>query len=175
MYSNSVVKASGQIWKFCIATAVIWAGITLSIFSILGNIYFVLFGLLIGFSGIAFCCIAIRCPVCGERWYWKAIKKRAKVGWVKKLIYQSECQSCGYSLTHMSRFQVNSHKKIFRPNIWPKLNHTQRSITSSVMVAVKSSLTANTYRGSLIAVSPLPVSFLNPLSMTGSLDIHRLT
>jgi len=97
MYSNSVVKASGQIWKFCIATAVIWAGITLSIFSILGNIYFVLFGLLIGFSGIAFCCIAIRCPVCGERWYWKAIKKRAKVGWVKKLIYQSECQSCGYS------------------------------------------------------------------------------
>jgi len=47
-------------------------------------------------------------------------------------VHRNQNKTC---LTHMSRFQVNSHKKIFRPNIWPKLNHTQRSITSSVMVA----------------------------------------
>ena len=36
------------------------------------------------------------------------------------------------------------------------------------MVAVKSSLTANTYRGSLIAVSPLP-AFFQPI------ELHRAT
>lgn len=99
MNSNTVMNASGQVWKFYLATILIWTGIGTLIFGILGKNYFVLFGLLIGLSGIAFSCLAIRCPECGQRWYWQSLKrsiKESKFGWVKRLFSQTECQSCGY-------------------------------------------------------------------------------
>jgi len=99
MHSNTVMKASGQIWKIYITTVGIWIGISLSIIGILGNIYYVPIGLVLGLFSIAYCCLAIRCPECGQHWYWQAIKRGMKFGWLKRLIYQSECQSCGYGGT----------------------------------------------------------------------------
>jgi hypothetical protein len=96
MYSNTVMKISGQSWKLYVATVLIWVGIALSIFGALGNLFYLFIGLPIGLFGIAFCCLAIRCPACGQRWYWQSIKE-LKFGWVKKLISQSECKSCGYT------------------------------------------------------------------------------
>jgi hypothetical protein len=89
------MKTSGQLWKMYVATVAICAGIVLSVFGVVGNIYYLFIGLLIGLLGIVYCCLAIRCPECGQRWYWQSIKQ-LKCGWVKRLMYQSECQSCGY-------------------------------------------------------------------------------
>lgn len=98
MHSNTVMKTSGQLLKFYVATIFIWAGIGFSIFGIFKGIYFLIFGVLIGLFSIVFCCLAIRCPECGQRWYWQALKEN-RFGWVKKLLYQLECQSCGYGGT----------------------------------------------------------------------------
>jgi len=95
MYSKTVLKASDQSGKFVAATIVIWAGLAVSIFGIFRDIYFIVYGLLIGLVGFVYCCLAIRCPQCGQRWYWQALMEN-KLGWVKRLLHQSKCQSCGY-------------------------------------------------------------------------------
>ena len=95
MYSNTVLKASGQSGKFVAATVVIWVGLVVSVFGFFKDVYFIVYGLLIGLVGFVYCCLGIRCPECGQRWYWQVLKEN-RLGWVKRLLQQSECQSCGY-------------------------------------------------------------------------------
>jgi len=98
MHPNTVMKASGQLGKFFMATAVIWVGLIFAVLGIFKGIYYIIFGLLFGLLGFAYCCLAIRCPNCGQRWYLQVLKEN-KFGWVKRLLYQLECQSCGYGGT----------------------------------------------------------------------------
>jgi hypothetical protein len=95
MLSGSVVQMSGQIWKMHISTVAVWVGIGISIFGLFSNILYILVGLAIGLTAIAYCCFAIRCPKCNVHWYWRAIKS-FEIGWVKKLLSQTKCPSCGY-------------------------------------------------------------------------------
>ena len=89
------MKASDQTWNIYLTTVGIGIGLSLSIFGTLGNIYYIPIGLLLVLFSIVYCCLATPCPECGQHWYWQAIEE-LKFGWLKRLIYQSEFQSCGY-------------------------------------------------------------------------------
>src|SRR4051812_6626365 len=54
-------------------------------------------GGLLALGSLAFPCIAIKCPVCGARWFWLAVNgKRAGRG-VRWLFAQTACPVCSRS------------------------------------------------------------------------------
>ena len=90
--------ATGQMWKLAIGTVAYFAALFLFAWGVLRgpDFQFIAAGLLTFALGVMFCSIAIRCPKCGARWYWTALR-HYQPRFVSRLLLQSRCPSCDYS------------------------------------------------------------------------------
>lgn len=97
---TSALQASGQMWKVHATTATLFVSFGLMISAIFSGLYLFFGGVALGAVGIALCSLAIRCPQCGARWYWRLFKAHGygtRTGWARELFRQTECSSCGYN------------------------------------------------------------------------------
>lgn len=87
MFDKSHLKSSGQMWKFWLFFLVFpLAGLAL-LFSVLKgivaqsvnlSIFLILFGLAVSLAGFVLGCVTIKCPRCGARLLWKAIREQPR-------------------------------------------------------------------------------------------------
>ncbi len=102
---DSVLYCTGQAWKFWVMPI----GVVISALLIFGAQWLIgslpagwfpiitLSGCLVGLVSFVFPCIAIKCPVCGARWFWLAVSKKHSTNWFNWLMTQSSCPACGTS------------------------------------------------------------------------------
>lgn len=53
-------------------------------------------GIALGFGTFLAACLSIRCPRCGARWLWTAMRTQHHVGWWNWLCAQKVCPKCAY-------------------------------------------------------------------------------
>lgn len=56
-------------------------------------------GALIGMLSFLFAIFTIRCPICNDKWFWRAVSKRDKDNWLIWLENQSNCPECNKKFT----------------------------------------------------------------------------
>ena len=54
----------------------------------------VLAGIVMAIVGFTFACSSIRCPACGARWLWLAVKEQRTGSWLAWLMSQTQCPIC---------------------------------------------------------------------------------
>jgi predicted RNA-binding Zn-ribbon protein involved in translation (DUF1610 family) len=54
-------------------------------------------GLVVGVGGFVYACTALRCPQCGHRWFWEAVRRRSPLAADQWVLSLSACPSCGFA------------------------------------------------------------------------------
>ncbi len=98
----SIVVASGQAWKGFLGLALLVVSCALFYWVVYDgrnmaaetSFGIMLLGGLTGLTGIVFPLAAIRCPHCGDRWFWRAANRQQPRGWLKWLADQPHCPAC---------------------------------------------------------------------------------
>ena len=88
--SESIIGRTGQWWKVIIGVAALLFGSIAPLFEATGITVTV--GTVIAVVGYGFSVALIRCPGCGERWFWKAL---VDAGLYKPLFTKPTCPGCG--------------------------------------------------------------------------------
>ena len=104
---SSIIKKSGQSWKMRVSFAgIIISGALMFGGSFIGgtNTQFDFYslipiGALIGMLSFLFAILAIRCPNCKDKWFWRAVSKKDKNNWLIWLENQSNCPECNKKFT----------------------------------------------------------------------------
>lgn len=68
--NQSVIYRTGQSWKLILGVGALLAGSILPIWPATGLDW--VSGTVLAVAGYVFACVAIRCPACGNRWFWTA-------------------------------------------------------------------------------------------------------
>ena len=87
--SDSVINATGQMWKFVVAVAALLIGSVAPLWAASG--ISMTTGTVLAIVGYAFACLAIRCPGCGNRWFLSAL---TRADWYKPLLTKPVCPAC---------------------------------------------------------------------------------
>ena len=104
---SPIIKGSGQSWKMNVSfTGIIISGMLMfgaysigeSIFQIDPNLL-LSSGALIGMLSFLFAILTVRCPNCGDKWFWRAVSKKNKSTWLVWLEKQSKCPKCNKIFT----------------------------------------------------------------------------
>lgn len=96
----SILHETGQAWKMHATTAILIVSIGVMISAAFSGLHLFFVGIALGAVGIAFCSLAIRCPRCGARWYWRQFKAHGygtRMGWARELLRETACPSCSYN------------------------------------------------------------------------------
>jgi len=103
MFDSSVITRSGQAPKALCAFVGFMLGGSLAF---LGNFlhpstspYGVLFqigGTAVGLAFFVYGCTSVRCPSCGARWVWDAMRRKSVNAWLPSLLGSRVCPVCGY-------------------------------------------------------------------------------
>lgn len=59
------------------------------------SFWIIISGMLIGISTFIIGCMVIRCPKCGSKWLWVAIKNQSLNSWLLSLTNNGSCPECG--------------------------------------------------------------------------------
>ncbi|MDB6045684.1 MAG: hypothetical protein JWM63_4235 [Gammaproteobacteria bacterium] len=105
MFDDTVIKKSGQLWKGIASGALVILGFLAAFFGVLtlsgtqltSSFALVLVGIVLASIGLAFACVAIRCPKCGAKWVWLAMKDHPAGAWIAWLMSQARCPTCKQS------------------------------------------------------------------------------
>jgi hypothetical protein len=104
MFRDSIVQRSGQLWKLtagllsqCIGFGIMVVGLR-SLDDPHGFTLTVI-GFGTGITAFAAMCAAIRCPVCGMKWFWVAVRTQEHAQWVNWLRTRRVCPQCGHNGT----------------------------------------------------------------------------
>lgn len=89
MFPDSVVTRTGQFWKLALAIILLLVGSFVPLFEGAGMSWTV--GTILAVVGYAYGCLFIRCPQCGNRWFWSAALDGALY---KPLMTAPVCTSC---------------------------------------------------------------------------------
>jgi len=87
---SSVVARTGQLWKLVIAILVMVIGSVAPVWPASGLTWTT--GTLLAVAGFLFGCLMIRCPACGNRWFWDALMRPENYG---PLLSKPDCPACG--------------------------------------------------------------------------------
>jgi len=87
---NSIIGRTGQWWKVIIGMVALLVGSIAPLFESSG--ISVISGTVLAVVGYGFTVAMVRCPDCGERWFWKAL---VDAGLYKPLFTKPECPACG--------------------------------------------------------------------------------
>jgi hypothetical protein len=88
---SSVVALTGQYWKVAVGTAALVLGSIAPLFAATGLSWTA--GTLVAAAGYGFTCMAVRCPACGSRWFWRAA---FDAGLYKPLFRGQSCPQCNH-------------------------------------------------------------------------------
>jgi len=102
IYANSILRNTGQWWKFVVSIALtLVGGLTMlyGIFKLQGEspetlVPAIFGGMALATLGFVFGCIAIRCDECGARIFWHAVSRQKSHVWFLWLMSESNCPSC---------------------------------------------------------------------------------
>ncbi len=86
---NSVISRTGQLWKLAVAVILLLVGSIVPAFESSGMSWTV--GTILAVVGYAFGVYAIRCPDCGNRWFWSAA---LDASWYGPLFRKPACPAC---------------------------------------------------------------------------------
>jgi hypothetical protein len=99
---SSIVRTTGQwwkvsvgIWTIAIGGVVLWSGMAM-----LGRhapsyvLWVILGGVALVCAGLAFVCLAVRCPSCHARWVWLSIKGQGVRNFGRVFSELKECPVC---------------------------------------------------------------------------------
>lgn len=89
MNNQSVIRSTGQSWKLTLGLGALLAGSILPIWPSTGVDW--ISGTILAIAGYAFACYAIRCPACGDRWFWSALMRPEVYG---EVLRGSACPTC---------------------------------------------------------------------------------
>lgn len=91
MEEQSVVLRTGQAWKLAIAVLALLVGSVAPLWPETTHLGWT-GGTILACAGYAFGLVAVRCPDCGSRWFWKAALDAGLYG---PLFRRSACPDCG--------------------------------------------------------------------------------
>ena len=103
MFDKSYVKAAGQMWKFYLFFMTFpLVGLALVFSALKGvageninlSIFLVLSGLSLGIAGFILGVVTVKCPKCGARLLWKAVKEQPSQNWLFWLMGLDKCPAC---------------------------------------------------------------------------------
>ncbi len=86
---DSVIARTGQVWKLALAIVLLLVGSIVPAFEASGMSWTV--GTILAIAGYAFGVLTIRCPACGNRWFWSAALDAGLYG---PLFRQGACPAC---------------------------------------------------------------------------------
>jgi hypothetical protein len=89
--ATSVIRATGQLWKLGLAIGALVAGSIAPLWPEATGLDWTS-GTVLAVAGYAFGCLAIRCPGCGDRWFWSAALDAGLYG---PLFGKPACPKCG--------------------------------------------------------------------------------
>lgn len=89
MAGKSVVSLTRQYWKVAAGVLALLVGSFAPLFEASGMSWTT--GTIVAVAGYAFTCLAVRCPVCGSRWFWQAA---LDAGLYRPLFSASACPAC---------------------------------------------------------------------------------
>ena len=92
MFKNSVVRSTGQWWKLVIAVLALLLGSIAPFFEASRMSWTV--GTIIAVIGYGFSLAFIRCPGCGQHWFWRALVYSEMY---RPLFTEPDCPSCEYT------------------------------------------------------------------------------
>jgi hypothetical protein len=92
MFNNSVIRSTGQWWKLVIGVVALLLGSIAPIFESSGMSWTV--GTIVAVIGYGFSLAFIRCPGCGQRWFWRALIYSEMY---RPLFTETVCPSCDFS------------------------------------------------------------------------------
>jgi hypothetical protein len=104
MFERSILAISGQLAKATISLALILAGGLLTIVGSLGWVsssaetQFALAaaGIFVALGAGIYGVTSIRCPKCGARWVWLAVKNSHASSWMATLLGRDKCPVCDW-------------------------------------------------------------------------------
>ncbi|MCC5794670.1 MAG: hypothetical protein JJT85_08030 [Chromatiales bacterium] len=89
MLKDSVVTRTGQLWKLLLAVLLMLVGSFAPLWPATGLDW--LSGSLVAVAGFAGGALLIRCPGCGQRWFWAALTRPEEYG---PLFGKPDCPAC---------------------------------------------------------------------------------
>jgi len=92
MFKDSVIRKTGQWWKLVIGIGALLLGSIAPIFAAIGMSWTM--GTIIAVLGYGFSLAFIRCPECGQRWFWRALIYSEMY---RPLFTKPGCPSCNFS------------------------------------------------------------------------------
>lgn len=104
MPAQSVVRSTGQMWKFVLANVALIVGSFAPFWPETGIDW--LPGTLLAAAGYAYACLGITCPRCGSRWFWQAALRPALY---HALGRSPSCPACGHDFAGAQRGLELSH------------------------------------------------------------------
>jgi hypothetical protein len=101
MLESSVIKRTGQLWKIGATICVVLVGGALLFYGIATDASkgdggsWIVVGIVLTAAGLLYACITVRCPRCGARWVWMAVRERSSSTYGTWLVALSACPKCG--------------------------------------------------------------------------------
>ncbi|MEM7436695.1 MAG: hypothetical protein AAF436_16195 [Myxococcota bacterium] len=99
--ADSIVTKTKQGWKLKAGFAVLVAG-SAAMFWGLSTLRepmgfaLTLLGMTTSLLAFAVTCLAVRCPSCGSKWLWVAVRSQHHKRWLHWLLQQRVCPHCGF-------------------------------------------------------------------------------
>ena len=100
---QSVLRRAGQAWKLQVAfvglliagVLMVWAQLKITSLTAEQFTFLTLAGVAMALVSLFGACIAIRCPSCGSKWLWQAVRNKHSNSWLAWLLEQKACPTCG--------------------------------------------------------------------------------
>jgi hypothetical protein len=107
MFDRSIIRKSGQWWKFIVGhlgivigafPPILWYRGALNAISDDAKVMLVLIGMGIFIVSFIFVMAGVRCPRCGVRWVWLAARTKSSRGWMVWLVGLESCPKCSFTI-----------------------------------------------------------------------------
>lgn len=111
MFENSYLRASRQLWKLYLMSALLVVAMLIALLALAGILGqdpeilmpVVIVSIALGIGGFIWACYSIRCPKCSAKLLWVSLNNRVEKNWLILLIGRSQCPVCRQSDTNTTR------------------------------------------------------------------------
>lgn len=108
--TKSVFYCTGQAWKLWaiyggyVALLLVFTGVWFGdSLAVRDQAMLLVSGIAISVVSFAFPCLAIRCPSCRAKWFWRAVSQQASGKGIRQMLVQSTCPVCGKTCRELAK------------------------------------------------------------------------